>query len=111
VQSNRWRFLTCGFDDTERPSSQPIAFMYRRNGSAKVSSTSFRLGRNNNHRQAALLRARRERPCRRAAEERYELAPLHVERPLPPLRCRCGPKRATGAVGRLLSKRSQGRIR
>jgi hypothetical protein len=78
VQSNRWRFLTCGFDDTERPSSQPIAFMYRRNGSAKVSSTSFRLGRNNNHRHAALLRARREWPCRsRAAHQCYECAPSH----------------------------------
>jgi hypothetical protein len=69
VQSNRWCFLTCGFD--ERPSSQPIAFMYRRNGSAKVSSTSFRLGRR------CLLRARRERPSRRAAEKGDELAALH----------------------------------
>jgi len=68
VQSNRWCFLTCGFDDTERPSSQPIDFMYRRNGSAKVSSTSFRLGRR------CLLRARRERPSRRTAEKGDELA-------------------------------------
>jgi hypothetical protein len=71
VQSNRWCFLTCGFDDTERPSSQPIAFMYRRNGSAKVSSTSFRLSRR------CLLRARRERPSRRAAEKGDELAASH----------------------------------
>jgi hypothetical protein len=30
------------------------------------------------YRQRRLLRARRERPRRRAAKQRYELAPLHV---------------------------------
>src|SRR5262249_61266066 len=29
------------------------------------------------HRHRRLLRARRERPCSRAAEQRYELAPFH----------------------------------
>src|SRR6516165_5463176 len=47
-------------------------------------SLSFHIGRSRAHEHAdaphplALLRARRERPRRRAAEQRYKLAPLHV---------------------------------
>src|SRR5262245_62756080 len=59
------------------------------------SGTSFRPGQETDHRhRRLLLRARRERPCGRAAESQDELAPPHVEPPPP----RDGPPHAQPAI-------------
>jgi hypothetical protein len=50
----------------------------------KVGATTGRRGAEHpDHRHGRLLRARRKRPRRRAADERYELAPFHC--PMPPV--------------------------
>jgi hypothetical protein len=76
-------------DEPDRPRGQVIDRFGRRSSTEPLRSGSGEMRswrphsgrtthRRGNYRDRRLLCARRERPCRRAAEQRYELAPPHA---------------------------------